>query len=487
MISRAILFVFFLSVNFISNAQDSDESKIFTRFKVNDSISFVEFHLSFDAKSVQFEKKENGKFQSIVNASIKLTNDDKVYYFEKFNVLSPESEKQNGNNFYINFVKRVVTKNIKFDCEIAIKDNFSEDSAYLMNFEVDNKFKEKGLDFSDIQLLESFEESEDKSDFVKSGFLMNPATSDFYPTSTESIKFYVELYNTNDEFGEDEPFALFTTFRNEKGQLFSKLGKFRRYNSKDRIVVLNELSIKELPSGNYFLLVEVRSKENKLIGFTKKYIQRANTNYKEKNDSIPDESMYNHNFTHNINPDRLKYYMSCLRPITTELEYSTITALVKTGDSTELRNYFFDYWYKKHQKNALKEWSKFKMNIAYVDEKFSCFNKPGYLSERGRVTLKYGKPQKIEDQNTAHDKDMTSNSNEYQIWHYYIANKQKNRLFVFTRTNGGNCDFEMIHSNVKGEHQNHDWINNRNWRDKLNKSSDPYFRNTIDEENYNTY
>ena len=129
MISRAILFVFFLSVNFISNAQDSDESKIFTRFKVNDSISFVEFHLSFDAKSVQFEKKENGKFQSIVNASIKLTNDDKVYYFEKFNVLSPESEKQNGNNFYINFVKRVVTKNIKFDCEIAIKDNFSEDSG----------------------------------------------------------------------------------------------------------------------------------------------------------------------------------------------------------------------------------------------------------------------------------------------------------------------------------------------------------------------
>ena len=48
-------------------------------------------------------------------------------------------------------------------------------------------------------------------------------------------------------------------------------------------------------------------------------------------------------------------------------------------------------------------------------------------------------------------------------------------------------DFEMIHSNVKGEHQNHEWLNNRNWRDQLNNNSDPYFRNTIDEENYQTY
>jgi GWxTD domain-containing protein len=62
----------------------------------------------------------------------------------------------------------------------------------------------------------------------------------------------------------------------------------------------------------------------------------------------------------------------------------------------------------------------FLIRLQYVTEEFSQFG-PGWRSDRGRVYIRYGRPDQIE---TAMDQNS---SGEYEIWRYY----QINRSFIF--------------------------------------------------------
>ena len=485
MIGRILSLTFFLLACLVGYSQNISASIDFARFKANDSTSLVEIYISIDANSIQFNKNENNKYNGVVYASIKLSNDGKNGYFEKFYINSPEINSEKQNNFFFNFSKRIITDNENFKCEVEIKDKLKGDTTFKVNFDVDNRFNSDRLLFSDIQLLDSYEKSSESNDYIKNGIKMNPSTTNFYPTSVDRLKYYVEIYNTEKEIEEETPFVLFTTFRNEKGQLLRDLGKFSKHVSSKRIAILNEISMKKLPSGNYFLILEARNKDNKLIGYAKKYIQRANTAYDREEELLSSLENIN-NFTNNIPIKKLGYYMECLRPIATELEYHSIKALRTENDSTKMRNYFFDFWKSRYSRNAQKEWLKYEKRIKYTDRHYSCFSNPGYYTEMGRIYLKYGAPNQIEDQLTAHDANGGDNPNEYQIWQYFTtATGQSNKIVVFNKTHGGRCDYDLIHSTINGEYQNQDWLNNNNWRQRLQKNTGPLLRTgTLGEESY---
>jgi len=66
MISRALLITFFLFINGVGYTQKLSANIDFARFKVNDSISFIEFYISIDANTVVFKKLENNEYQNLI-------------------------------------------------------------------------------------------------------------------------------------------------------------------------------------------------------------------------------------------------------------------------------------------------------------------------------------------------------------------------------------------------------------------------------------
>ena len=47
----------------------------------------------------------------------------------------------------------------------------------------------------------------------------------------------------------------------------------------------------------------------------------------------------------------------------------------------------------------------------------------------------------------------------YQIWNYNKIDEQTNLIFIFAETSVGTNDYELIHSNLRGEIYNPNWKN----------------------------
>jgi len=483
---KKIAIIYFVFLSAFGQAKTLSAYVDFCRFKVNDSISFVEIYLGIDAPTVEFKEKTDG-YQADILASIKLINDDKITYFEKFNIQSPFSPTSEPNFNKFNFSKRIATSNQNYKCELTIKDKNSPDSSFTIDFNINNEFKGNKILFSDIQLLSDYKKSDEQNDYTKSGFLMNPLTTNFFPNSMKSIKYYLEIYNTDtdEHLGADSSFVIFSTFRNKNGKLLNELGSYKRDKGKPAVGILNEIDITKLPSGNYFFIVEVRNKKNKLLSYSIKEIQRANTDFIEKEEA--GDNLLSNNFTNGIEMSKIDYHLECLRPKASEAEMHTIRGLLANGDSTEKRNYFFNFWYKRYKNQAQTEYIKYARNIKNADNKFSCYGRPSYLNEQGRVYLKYGPPNRIETEFTDPSRNASTTQKEYQIWNYYnIAGGQSNRIFVFLRSNGGNCEYDLVHSTVNGELQNQDWIGNNNWRNMLKNNQGPTINNRTNDDEFST-
>lgn len=467
---RRIALISILLISIVAGrAQTLSAFVDFAKFKVNDTLCYAEIYVGIEAPSTVLVSNEDGKYQSHIFAAIQLTKKDKIVYFEKFNIESPLSDSPKPSFDKFNFSKRIFTTRDTFECMLVLRDLYADNAPDTVNFTIDNGFNSEKIMFSSIQLVSDYEPSDLKNDFTKGGYLLNPNTSSFYPNSDKKLKYYLEAYNLDKQLGEDEPFVLFSIFRDKNGRKYEQSGSFKRAKATPDYAILNEVDISKLPSGNYFFIIELRDKENKLIAYTGKKIQRANTDLQYSDE--PDDVLLKQNFTHAIKINDLNYYLECLNPIASETEMATIGALIKRNDSTESRNYFFNFWYKRHKSEAQKEWIKYHRNIRQVDEEFSCFGRPGYITEQGRVYLKYGAPNRLETEFTEHGRDASSTQKEFQIWNYYtLPDGQRNRFFVFLRPNPGSCEYEIIHSNVRDEYQNQDWIGHNNWRELLRQN-----------------
>ncbi|MBL0317573.1 MAG: GWxTD domain-containing protein [Flavobacteriales bacterium] len=93
-------------------------------------------------------------------------------------------------------------------------------------------------------------------------------------------------------------------------------------------------------------------------------------------------------------------------------------------------------------------------SIAAVKANFATRIKPGWQTDRGRVYLKYGKP------NTRIQRPSDPDYWPFEIWHYYVTDSNlHNRRFLFYDTNLSG-DMELLHSDVPEEVK---IINGKTW------------------------
>jgi len=97
------------------------------------------------------------------------------------------------------------------------------------------------------------------------------------------------------------------------------------------------------------------------------------------------------------------------------------------------------------------EWKKYFELVKTVNKQFATGIKKGYESDRGRIYLKYGKP------NTRMQIKSEPSSYPYEIWHYYRAANYSNIKFVFYSPDVVTNDYPLLHSNLRGEMNNPQW------------------------------
>ncbi len=449
--------LFLLSIIFVyilGNAQTGRLSAYlsYSTFHSPNDGPFIETYISVVGNSVIFEKNNNDKFQGIIEITLIFKKDGVIQDFKKYELLSPEIDDTSNVNFNFIDQQRFALPGGNYNLELTIADKHSEDKAFSMSRGINIYFPEEKVSISGIELVDSYKATIQENILSKSGYDLVPYLFNYFPESINEIIFYTEIYNTDKILGVDEKFLLSYYIESfETDKQISKLIRVKRETSKPVIVLFQKFDISDLASGNYNLVIEARNRKNELLASNSMFFQRNNPSVQLELSDITALNLEN-TFAEKItNTDTLDEYIRMLGPISDEMESIFANTQLETSDISTKQQYFLNFWLNRDNLNPELAWLNYHKEVRKTDNAFATQIKKGYETDRGRVYLKYGPP------NTINESKHEPRSYPYEIWHYYTLVNQTNRKFVFYNPNYAANDFELLHSDALGELADYKW------------------------------
>ena len=449
---KVLVTLMLLLVAFAGNAQTKKLKSYLstTTYCVPGMTPYVENAIAFDCRTAVYKQFEPGKFKATVEV-VTVFRKGEESVFSKVAVDSPvvtDTTKLDGA-----FIdqQRFSLPNGEYQMEICITDLNSGDVLPPTTVTVDVNYPDNTPAISDILLFDSYTKAVKPKDCTKSGFDFLPRVYPFYGANENKLSFYAEIYNSDKLYDEGKFLVNYYIETVESSNRMQNYIFNKRFDVKKVDVLLNTIDISELPSGNYYLVVEMHDRSNELICSKSWFFQRSNPNVSFKMDDLAGVNVAN-TFVGNITEiDTLRKYIRYLDPLCTELERNYCTNLVKTEDTKTMQQFLFNFWSKRSPMNPKQGFDDYLAAVKRVNMSFGTTAFPGYRSDRGYVFLKYGQPDKIME---VPDEPA---ARPYEIWHYYQVANQRDKKFVFMAPDRSTNDYQLIHSNMVGE------INNPRW------------------------
>ncbi|PLW94049.1 MAG: hypothetical protein C0592_04145 [Marinilabiliales bacterium] len=429
---------------------------------------YIETYISILGSSANFVLNDNGAYQAKLEILILFKQNDSIKDFRKYNLHSPELTDTSKTNIIFHDQQRIPLSNGEYEMEIKIRDLNSDAHGYIVNEPITIEFAEDDIQVSGIELVDTYSEAVEPSIITKSGYDLVPLPLNYYPPSVDKLVFYTEIYNASKTFGEDGKYLL--RIYVEELQTSKKIDALifqKRMDAREVEPVLHEFDISKLPSGDYNLVVEVKDRDNKLVGMGQLFFVRKNE--LEASVSLAAVDEVEGSFVKYLsNRDTLAEYIRSLRPISTPSEKNFVDKNLETAELMTLQQFFLNFWVERDPLQPDKAWAEYAAEVAKVNYNFGTRIRQGYETDRGRVYLQYGPP------NTITEAEHEPNAYPYEIWHYYQLMTQTNRKFVFYNPDLVTNDYELLHSDAIGE------INDYNWKSKLQKRN--FQTNDLDEQ-----
>ncbi len=418
---------------------------------------YVENAIAFENRSAVYKEFEPGKFKATVEITtiFRHAGDSLICNLSKVALDSPVvTDTSNLSGAFID-QQRFSLPNGEYEMEFSIVDLNSGIALPTETMPLTLNYKEGMPAISDILLFDSYEKADQQKACTKSGCDFLPRVYPFYGVNDERLHFYTELYNSDKLYDEGKFLVNYYIETVESSSRMQNYNFNKRYEVSRVNVLLNTIDIKDLPSGNYYLVVEMRDRSNTLICSNSCFFQRSNPSVSYDMNDLAGVNVAN-TFVGNITDiDTLRKYIKYLSPICSETERDYSNSLVKTDDMKTMQQFLFNFWSARSPMNPKQGFEEYLTAVHRVNMSFKTSSYPGYRTDRGYVFLKYGQPDKIMQE------PNEPGAYPYEIWHYYELvydrNKQHDKRFVFMSKDSAANDYQLIHSNVIGEIQNPRW------------------------------
>ncbi len=463
MVMRALFSTLALLCVFLAHSQEEQPAVIETEpvaafsayknFYAPGQGSYIETYLSVVGHTINYVTNDKGNLQGQIQVTQIIKKGDSIVDFKKYNLKSPIIGQDSIINDFVD-QKRWVLKPGMYTYELEIIDlNNSSRKPTTASQIIEVRGVDKStVSTSDIELLQSFQKSDVYTEWSKSGYEVVPYVTNYYPPYTGKIAYYMELYGTEKALGIDGRFIVNQFIEKASSQTkFQDYFRFTKLSTEPVNVVFNSFTIEDLPTGSYNLVIEVRDKTNKLVCKQKQYFERLNPSATPDMSSLEDVD-YTGSFADNFETeDSITEAIRCLSPIASDLENAVIQNQLESIDMETKKQFFYNFWNRRYDDEAEMKWEEYLVQVKQVDKLFGTKVKKGYVTDRGRVYLKYGAP------NTMTDRPNEPSSYPYQIWHYYKLGNFSNRRFIFYLPDLVTNDYEILHSDMRGERQNYRW------------------------------
>jgi len=414
---------------------------------------YVETYLKVFGPSAEYIKTSRGTYQASLEVTLIFKKEEKIADFRKYNLLSGEIA--DTSKELPNFIdqQRILLPAGVYEIELHLKDNNSPqnpvDHGEILAMEYDGK----EVKFSDFQFVESYKSTQSENILSKSGYDLVPLVGDFFPAESKSLTFYLELYNLDKKLGAQQDF-LFRYYLEsfETNVALGDFAKFQRQKASLVNPIIGTMVITDLPSGNYNLVVEARDRNNELITMNKIFFQRSNPGMQLNLKDIQSVDI-TATFAERITSiDSMKFYVLSVVPVATSLETQFARNVANTNDIGSMQKFLYNFWKVRNELNPEAEWNKYREQVMAIEASYKTKIKHGFETDMGRVWLKYGTPNQVEE--SKHE----PTSYPYVIWHYYhLDASQNNKRFIFSNPHLVGTEYFLIHSDARGEIYNPYW------------------------------
>lgn len=215
-----------------------------------------------------------------------------------------------------------------------------------------------------------------------------------------------------------------------------------------------------LHSGNFLCILSILNKERQVQDHAILPFQALrNESWKPavqkevKKDTVNVLELHAENtFVSKYGKEQLVNNIQALAPIAGRADADFIKNVEAIESVDELKRFFYIFWYERNSTDPEKAWKEYAEKLTYVAKLYGTSGMKGYSTDRGRLYLVYGEPDKVE-------KILTEkNARPYEIWFYYSsANGRHNVKFLFFQPGILSNHFVLLHSTETDELINPEW------------------------------
>lgn len=482
---RLLFLIAFLATALSVSGRELTANTTWCAFSTPDHKNYVETYLSVIGNSVTYVKNKSGKYQAAVDVLLTFTSDDSIRAAKRYVLNSPEVDDSSKT---VNFLdlQRIPLPVGLYSMQITLTDLNRQPQRPITNWRsVIVDIDPDSVSLSHLEFLESFAPSGGQTQLSKSGYDLVPYVSSFFPENMEQLRFYGEIYNTQNVMKPEDRYVVMYYIESSTGSRMTDYNGFTKLSPQKINSFIYAFNITKLPSGSYNLVVEVRNASNRLLAMRKSPFERFNPGVTHQLDDLAALDVTNTFAGKITNKDTLIDIIRSLRPISTTAEVEFAENRIKAGDVKLMQQYLYNFWLARNEANPEADYKKYMVEVKKVNEQFGTQTLKGYDTDRGRVYLQYGPP----DQRVVVNDEPSSYP--YEIWQYYTIRgsygdhnvnqpsntTQTNKKFVFADFDLVTNNLVLIHSDARGE------VRDDNWRMRLVRRDRP--TNNVDQQQSN--
>ena len=443
----------FVSSTLLIQAQELNNNVFvsYARFLSPDQ-NYTELYITIDGLALTPTKSDVG-FNTTALIELTAYNRNAVIYQNAYQLSSPPFKKKIDAAANLVDQKRIPTPDTTYTLIITITDAYDSTNKVAFSQKIDPLTSSTNDGFSDIVLVDQYHPTKTTNTFSKYGFDIIPYPFNFYPTEVDVLKFYAELYDPS--YNGKVLFIDAYVSQNENEKILPQFRSMGRYQNNPITIILDEINIEQLPSGNYYLNLVVRNPQMETIARHKSFFQRLNENITLDNVLSLNQYSIDSTWVAGMTEDDINLYLASLIPISNQQEEKLILELKEAKNPELKKRFFYNFWFGRNADAAEKLWKVYKQQVDFTLENFSTTNTRGYATDRGRVHLQYGEPDDVK------RGAFEPTAPPYEIWTYYSVNTgtrvQTNVQFVFLEEALATNNPELIHSNADGEIKDPKW------------------------------
>ena len=279
---------------------------------------------------------------------------------------------------------------------------------------------------------------------LKNGFYVLPNPVRIYRHDDSVLGIYAEIYN----LGEEGEYLLSVAVFDEDTTLYRQYGGRVSPKPGPSAVVAEALGVQGWPSGLYYLRLVATdlvsgSADTAIVAFRVSTPEELLASLGEREQGDPYDTL------------TVEQKVQLVTYMLTPDKKAVLDRLSDEGKENYLDQFWRDH---DEEPTTVENETRQEMmrRFEFCNNRFSTNidKSDGWLTDRGRIFMKYGHWESIDDAQTPQEVEP------FQIWYYYEMREGK--FFIFVDQDGYE-DYRLVHSNVMSE------VYSREWQDKIDQ------------------